>query len=588
VPEDEIAYLVRNDIGMGPLLRGFGLGEFDQLPVDWQADAIAAGIEPEDFWQWLRRWYPSLASCGGPRGPSSRGFSSARLAPLVSSFINSAVLRRWDAELHIGAAHALDHIECADTFKSLFICDYVPVVRRSVFSAENVSVLESADMLTRPLSAPRGTMKVFVVDKKPTLVDGELVVLSRFIIDCTPINSCQRRPPSMGLTALHDFLAKIGSFRKVAKQDAKNYFYQFKTCEEVSAHFTFAQNRARGRPTFLSLGRAAMGWQYTPYVAMTCSRLVSAKTMQLFKSRSAGRCAVDCWVDDFIMCADTDDDLAILLKCFDEVSSEANIALHPVEHAVDGIITILGLDCNTANGTFTFTEKWRAKVADFISRCDADPSYRNTVRPIGCLVFAAYVCRIPLCRFTAIRKCMSDIGSDVQRGAGWDDPFRHKAAWPEIRQSLRDFCGKQLRDVHDLVHARPAGSWIVSQSDASCNATGARWGWSSGSHSEAASFAPGTADKIFLAELKAAMQNIVSVAIAGHRSMILFCDNLPVVYALRRGLSGNPVADAWLKRFFETLGTDFRFYITYVPTWFNRADVFSRTADGVKGCTVTA
>jgi hypothetical protein len=582
-----IPYLVRDDIGLGPLLRGFGDGDFDEDPVRWAAEAQAVGIDPADFFAEIRKirsfWYPWMGPCRGPHGPSVRAHSSSKLAPLAKSSINTDVIRRWDAELGIGAAFALDHIEKIDVFRSLFISEYEPHIRRSVFSSENVDILINADTAARASAAPFGTMKVFVVDKKPAVIDGLLQVLARFIIDCTPLNRCMRRPPNMQLPPFHDLLHRIGSFKHIMTQDAISYFYQFKTSEEIAAHFSFACNNARGRAQFMTLSRGAMGWSFMPWVSMTVSRLLCAKTVQLFRRRSSGRCLMECWLDNMIFGADSDADLKILHECFQHVATEANVAMHPPEFPVDGIITILGLDCNVIDSTFVFAEKWRKRVAEHLETCDNDLSYRNAVRPIGCLVFAAFVSRVPLRRFTSVRSCMTEVGRDIADGHRWDDPVRHREAWPEVKDTMTKFFSEFLAKPQPLAHDLPRGRWVVSQSDASAAHGRSRWGWCSGTHAESADFEVGADLHIFLGELRACLQNIKSVADSGAKSLVQFTDNLAVMYALRRGHSGNGTADAWLKRFFDDLDSDFRFFVTYVSTFFNTSDVYSRCANGHVG-----
>ena len=77
--------------------------------------------------------------------------------------------------------------------------------------------------------------------------------------------------------------------------------------------------------------------------------------------------------------------------------------------------------------------------------------------------------------------------------------------------------------------------------------------------------------------------NIARVARSGETMLVQYMDNMPAMWALRRGHSGNRIADVWIRRFYESLPSWFRFFLTYVPTDANTSDSFSRWRAGMLG-----
>ena len=60
------------------------------------------------------------------------------------------------------------------------------------------------------------------------------------------------------------------------------------------------------------------------------------------------------------------------------------------------------------------------------------------------------------------------------------------------------------------------------------------------------------------------------------QTALLFIDNVAVLFALRKGHSGNMIADGWLRQFYRCMSPSFKFFVAHVSSEENIADKFSR------------
>ena len=145
---------------------------------------------------------------------------------------------------------------------------------------------------------------------------GKSAGLSRLVLDGTPINEVQPKPPSMELPKIHDILREVASFNCFASVDGTSYFYQFAVHEDIAKHFSFIINERRGRGGQFYLSRLCMGWKYAPYIAQRVSNLLCKVT----KMRLDFDASVVAWLDNFLFATKTEAQLEKVIETFKKVS----------------------------------------------------------------------------------------------------------------------------------------------------------------------------------------------------------------------------------------------------------------------------
>jgi len=180
-----------------------------------------------------------VETSSGSVSSAGSGVSSFRtLAPITPNRINFDKLRAFDPRI----SQVLNFIDDPKSFNDLFVTNVEPGFRRSHLPVSNVDKLQFEWSTIEPIekSEVLNVCRYFQVPKK-----GQE---DRLIVNCSPINVAQLKPPRMRLPSIHDVIRRVLNFKLGLTIDAVSFFYQFPLQRDIARHFALAQNKARGRP----------------------------------------------------------------------------------------------------------------------------------------------------------------------------------------------------------------------------------------------------------------------------------------------------------------------------------------------------
>ena len=177
--------------------------------------------------------------------------------------------------------------------------------------------------------------------------------LSRLVVDASPINKLQFRPPRFSLLSLSAMRHRVFSAGVAIKLDLRQCFYQFPLHPDISAFFCC---RIPGRG-FVCFTRLPMGWSYAPYI---CQKFAEA----MCRLSCEPGADVICLLDDWLFLSGTPG-LALLssLRCralLSHVGASVNVKKSGVVES--HIIEFNGLEWNLADKCHrlapSFVSKW--------------------------------------------------------------------------------------------------------------------------------------------------------------------------------------------------------------------------------------
>lgn len=555
-------FLSSLNLGFGPLCRGWGL----VAPTCSQISLF----EADDFGQ-TDVYTPTKVytpSSGTPtvfgtnnfRTPSIR--SNRILDEITTNVIDTQIIRKWD-DLN-EASGLLDCIEKVEIFQSLFVSHDFSDIRRSNISIDNTDRLLNWDTVELCVDEPKAFLKSFQVPKKTDF--------DRFVADGTPLNRAQRPPPHPNIPRLLDIFTSFSRRKYFFSIDAVSFFYQFELSQDIRNYFVFMMNRKRGKSVIVRLKKLCMGWKYSPAVAQRTSNVIIREIRKRLRMINVD-CEVEAWIDNFIFGFDTFDDATLALPTIVKVFEEANVKIHSPS-TISTSLDALGFDISF--GSIRHNTKFCQKIRAHFTALNHLSTLRELAVFIGEIIWTVFARNLPLCFYPLLSSTLRDIQKLRKRGVHWDAPC-HLALHDLLLQvsSLIDtvataFVSTQL--VNDL--------FVEIMSDAMSEVGNATWAFVSGDHVSQGNFFGD--HHIFLLELVCAAEALLWAA-SRHNQAILYTDNTAALFALRAGHCGNAKGDRIIKRIFESLPFDFRFYIAHVSTHFNFADPFTRGAIGHPG-----
>ncbi|KAJ9473412.1 putative RNA helicase SDE3 [Diplonema papillatum] len=276
-------------------------------------------------------------------------------------------------------------------------------------------------------------MKAFTTPKK----DGRT---ARLVLDARPLNDAMRRPPSMDLPRLRDFIAEVERHRFAMQCDGVSYFYQFPVDASISRYFGIGM---KGCDMLLNV--LCMGWSWAPCIAQRASNVLV---------RDLGLA----WVDNFLVLGGTLDEaernVAVFRKRAQaarvEVRAEGDDALWQVRSR----FVCVGVEFDLAAETqrHRLDPAWAERWVDG-SGMTAVLSGRATARQFaevfGGAVWATDILAVPRCHFAALLSFAGRLGGRMVGAAApvWDEVV-------DVPPSAR----RELGALRKIVRENP---WVV-------------------------------------------------------------------------------------------------------------------------------
>ncbi|KAJ9441534.1 hypothetical protein DIPPA_09008 [Diplonema papillatum] len=176
------------------------------------------------------------------------------------------------------------------------------------------ATLRSCGVASDARSRPAFAMKAFTTPKK----DGRT---ARLVLDARPLNDAMRRPPSMDLPRLRDFIAEVERHRFAMQCDGVSYFYQFPVDASISRYFGIGM---KGCDMLLNV--LCMGWSWAPCIAQRASNVLV---------RDLGLA----WVDNFLVLGGTLDEAERNVAVFRKRAQAARVEVR-AERVVAGSLAV--------------------------------------------------------------------------------------------------------------------------------------------------------------------------------------------------------------------------------------------------------
>ncbi|KAJ9436548.1 hypothetical protein DIPPA_34394 [Diplonema papillatum] len=488
---------------------------------------------------------PSLPGCRV--APGRRADAGLPLARVTSNRIDLRALAAMDGvgRFREVLPMLMDPVAFAEAFVSGDAAGGCRVPSRGM--ERHRATLRSCGVASDARSRPAFAMKAFTTPKK----DGRT---ARLVLDARPLNDAMRRPPSMDLPRLRDFIAEVERHRFAMQCDGVSYFYQFPVDASISRYFGIGM---KGCDMLLNV--LCMGWSWAPCIAQRASNVLV---------RDLGLA----WVDNFLVLGGTLDEaernVAVFRKRAQaarvEVRAEGDDALWQVRSR----FVCVGVEFDLAAETqrHRLDPSWAERWVDG-SGMTAVLSGRATARQFaevfGGAVWATDILAVPRCHFAALLSFAGRLGGRMVGAAApvWDEVV-------DVPPSARRELGalrKIVRENPWVVGGVPEDTGSVLWTDASSRA------WAALLEAEGrfvdgrqGVFAGPDADAhINLKEMLAFAEGVVRLCWApgAQRCRI---DNAAVVGAVAKGSSSSYAANRVLSRSLRVAG---RRGIVLRPDW---------------------
>ena len=201
---------------------------------------------------------------------------------------------------------------------------------------------------------------------------------ARIIVDPEINDRLVDGAPAACMPHVHNVLFLASRYTHAVCLDAKSYFNQFVLSPGVSRYFCVrVRHGRRGGCSIRRYTRMPMGWAWSVAVAQRSLLL-------LLRACGLADCS-SVWVDNIIICGESDQDIADKLAAFQRVADAAHLTFR--EECRGQRPQYLGLDIDMAAGTYCFTTKWINKVQQLVALGQAPLPLRAVQSAVGCMVW---------------------------------------------------------------------------------------------------------------------------------------------------------------------------------------------------------
>jgi hypothetical protein len=384
--------------------------------------------------------------------------------------------------------------------------------------------------------------------------------LSRLIADCRDINNLLPKPGDMCLPNIHNIIDSVLEHKWVIQFDGKNFFYQFGLSGGAEKAFPVGIGNKRGKFEKYFLNVLPMGFKYAPIIAQHTANLIVENVLHITGGVGFA------WVDNFIFCADTEEQAIEMGRVFKEIAKIVNMEIKEEGKATQKT-EILGIHFDLVENRISPTETQLGILKDRKQSLKKGISIRRTVGAIGVALWCLYVIsRAPLALYNEVLESLSQIGKCMfDKAEAWDNTL------PEKFYHFIPYIEGVLDDAMRSKYCKPVDNGDNSGfiwTDASelavgvvLEANGRSVGWSYGRERKI---------PIFANELLTGVESLVSI-----KQKYLIMDNTSAVRALYKGHSKSRGGNVILKKFVQSWGSG-QVHVAWVPTLAQRADDLSR------------
>jgi hypothetical protein len=383
----------------------------------------------------------------------------------------------------------------------------------------------------------------------------------RLVLDGRPWNQTQVRPPDMEIPRLLDTILGLQRMKFALQYDGVSMFYQFMIYHD-RCHF-----RARGK--WHRFGRMPMGWSWAPAICQRSANALLAEVLRRFrKTCPEAETYTSAWVDNFILAANTEEDLRKLEAIFLEVAVEVNLELKKVDQPDLQHTTYAGIEHDLV------LHRFRPGVSTHIVQ--EYSTLRDVMRNCGAGVWQIYGRARKLCRYRDLLDFTGRICAPAMRGEhDWDAPLDRF-----LRKDDLQFL-ERLKEVASLDEWETIDTEVKPRDEAITysDASSTMWAFSTNMTTGAQGYFKTHSDPHIFIKEGLALLAAVRVEAPKFRGKVreFRVDNLPVVFAFAKGHSPNLHMNRILQRIYEILEEhDAQADVTWIATHLNLSDRFTR------------
>ena len=262
--------------------------------------------------------------------------------------------------------------------------------------------------------------------------------------------------------------------------------------------------------------------------------------------------------------------LQTVLHTFHTICEEINLKLHPV---VGPASSLTALGFVISQGVIQHSTKFIDKMHHFVWE---NASLRDVSHALGLVIWTMFARQVPLAFCPHTLTCLRNLQRCIRSGTRWTD----SCPTDLLTVALLDEFATITAAAHLPFTVRECRGdrWIEAHSDAAVEGTHCSWAWLSGDDIHQG---VGEYHDIYIWELLAACHALTTIATrAPDAQTLLFVDNTAVVHSLRKGHSGNELADHIIAHLFSALPSTFTFAVAHTCSEHNFADPYTRGCTG--------
>lgn len=502
----------------------------------------------DDLYQHSYDMFHDLPHWMSPHRSSTR---QGDLGRITSNMMDLDAIEEFDPELK----PFYDLLRSASCFDDLTIPGATPKttdrVRLTAGQLSDVidwTIVDEIDY--RPIGHPVG---IFTVPKRST------PDLLRFIVDGRPWNQTQQDPIKMPIPELRQTVFGLQRKRFAVQYDGVSFFYQFRM-EHDRIHF-----RRNGKN--YKMNRMPMGWKWAPTIAQHTGNAILKQVLKE-SGLAADSVYTACWVDNFLLSADTKEQLDELVKTFLSICARVSLEVKKEEAASEQHTMFAGIQHDLQE------HRYRPRVSEnLVQKCE---TLRDVMKNCGACIWQVYGRGRKLCYYRDLINFVSRLCTPALAGdQSWDSPLqRYLRKGDDIHlERLYAIASDESWEVPDLSQY-PADS-VETYSDASSY----MWAFSTDMTTGGQGFfRKGSKQHIFVKEGIALLAAVAAEAPNfRHRHRTFRVDNLPLVHAFAKGHSPNITVNNILCRVFDIIKEhQVQVSVVWVATDLNLVDKYSR------------
>lgn len=319
-------------------------------------------------------------------------------------------------------------ISSENSFSELFLSN--PFSASSFLAGRSSSSLRDvdiSDLLSWDIIIPKPrSLNLPVFNKGFTVPKSDRRYL-RFILDCTPINSCTKPPPTFHLPSPWDLITKALRYNVCFVADFLSWFFQHGIPVDVAKFFAF---RVRTSPYLLL--RLAQGWKGSPVIAQKSSEIIAAASDDPHLEKT------EVWIDDLLFLDESEQHLTRRREVFLSVCNKVNAIIGDIS-PISSMGEYVGTQFDLHRKAWRVKPAWLEKAKTFLQHVLMHPTLTATKlwATMGLILWYTRMSLLPIALLDPLINQTARLAADLLGGKKkWTDEV---ALWSDCRELVHQF-----------------------------------------------------------------------------------------------------------------------------------------------------